>query len=139
VLSNFIAFSGVSLLVNLGFVVLLLLCRVIFRRTWLAVAIVLALLSFVAGGGPGADLSGSIPYGLISWIVILTALFRFGLLAFVVSHFVDLVVTAIPLTTHVDAWYSGRTLLVLVALGALAAYGFRIATANRMPARGTSS
>jgi hypothetical protein len=137
--SNFIAFSGASLLINLGLVVLVLLCRVLFRRTWLAVAIVLVLMSFIAGGRLGADSSASIAYALISWIVILLTLFRFGLLTFVVGHYVLLVVTAFPLTTHVDAWHSGRTLFVLVAVGCLAAYGFRVATANRTPARSMPS
>jgi hypothetical protein len=126
------AFTGVSLLVTLGFVLLLVLCRVIVRRSWLAVAIFLALTSVTGGGPAGVDLRTFIPYLLIVWGIVLVALFRFGLLTAVVSQFVGMVLMSYPLTTHPDAWYSGRTLLVFAVVGALSVYGFRVATAARL-------
>jgi serine/threonine-protein kinase len=129
--SNLIAFSGASLLFPLGYVVLLLLCRVVFRRTWLAIAIFLVLTSITVGASSGVDPRGLILYGVVIGSVLLVALFRFGLLTLMVCQFVGLVLTSFPLTTNPAAWYSGRTLLALVAIGALTAYGFRAATAAR--------
>jgi hypothetical protein len=130
-LSNLVAFVDASLLFTLAYVVLLLLCRVIFRRTWLAIAIFLALTSMTTGVPTGVDLRGFIVYGLVIGTLILVALFRFGLLTVVMGQFVAIVLMSFPLTTHATAWYFGRTLLGLAVVAALTAYGFRVATAGR--------
>ena len=55
---------------------------------------------------------------------------RFGLLAWVFANYFGHFL-AFPLTTDASAWYAGTSLFLLLVLAALAAYGFRIATAGR--------
>ena len=55
---------------------------------------------------------------------------RFGLLAWVFANYFGHCLQ-FPLTTDFSAWYAGTSLFVLLALAALAAYGFRIALAGR--------
>jgi serine/threonine-protein kinase len=130
-LSNLVAFMGASLLFNLGYLVLLLLCRVILRRTWAAIGVFVVLMTVTTGLPANIDPSGLIVYMVVALTVWLVALYRFGLLTVAVGQFVALALTCFPLTTDAAAWYSGRTLLVLAVVGALAAYGFRVATAAR--------
>jgi len=63
--------------------------------------------------------------------VFLIVLFRFGLLPTIVSYIVAGVVTAYPMTTDASAWYAGYTLLALLAVAGIAAYGFRVALPGR--------
>jgi serine/threonine-protein kinase len=134
-LSNLVAFVGAALLLNLGYIVFLLLCRVVSRRTGLAVAIFL-LTTVTAAFPAGGDWRLFVVYALALGGANLVGLFRFGLLTLVVGQFVVLVLTCFPLTLHASAWYSGRTVLALAVVGALAVYGFRVASTTRRSARG---
>jgi hypothetical protein len=40
-------------------------------------------------------------------------------------------VTSLPLTLDADAWYFGRSLFVMLLIGALALYGFVISVGGR--------
>jgi len=57
----------------------------------------------------------------------LLLLFRAGLLAYVVYHFVTDLLTFMPVTTDLTAWYAGISSLTLLTLTGLAAYGCWVA------------
>jgi len=63
----------------------------------------------------------------IFWIVF----FRFGLLPLIVAFSVRDVLRDLPLSLDLSSWHVATTLLVLLLVIGLAAYGFRIALAGR--------
>jgi hypothetical protein len=56
---------------------------------------------------------------------------RFGFLATLISAFLVRALENTPWTTHLSAWYSGRTLIVVTLFGALMIYGFLISLGGR--------
>ena len=106
---------------------LFFLLRAVLRKEWLAAAVFVLIqtVPFFLTGGP---ISGA--FGLVVGAAYIFVFLRFGLLAWVFanyfSHFLQF-----PLTTDSSAWYAGTSLFLLLALAALAVYGFRIALAGR--------
>ena len=119
-----------SLVIPLGLVVLLLLCRLVFRKPWLAIAAFMVLTT-IPGIPTGASPLVSLIYSGLCSVVFLIVLFRFGLLPTFVSYIVAGVLTAYPMTTDASAWYAGYTLLALLVVAGIAAYGFRVALPGR--------
>lgn len=124
-----------ALMYALGGAFLLLLIRVIVRKTWLAIAVAVVVgLPFVPGG--------SVPVGwelilvLTPPLVIATVFFRVGLLA-QFSLLITDVLIRVPLTLDSDAWYFGNSLVVLLCLAAVATAAFVISLGGR-PAFGSS-
>ncbi len=126
--------SAVSMLLALAFALLFFLLRAVLRKEWLAVgafALIMAVpLSGVARENLGQGGSIATAFGLVLAAAMILVFLRFGLLALVFGlyfgHFLEF-----PLTTDSSAWYAGTSLFLLIVLAALAAYGFRIATAGR--------
>lgn len=119
--------SAVSMLLALAFALLFFPLRAILRKEWLAAgafALIVAPL-FEGSGGPIA-----VAFGLVQAAAIILVFLRFGLLALVFGnffgHFLEF-----PLTADSSAWYAGTSLFLLLALAALAVYGFRIAVAGQ--------
>jgi hypothetical protein len=69
----------------------------------------------------------------VSWVLIFGAasavLVRYGFLAFVVTAFVVSKLVQFPLTLDASHWYSGTSLVVMLALAAIALWALRVATA----------
>jgi hypothetical protein len=119
--------GSMALLRTAGTFVLLLLIGLLFRREWVAVVAVIALVAFahrlqlptMPENSPitwlGAVASGA--------LVVLTAV-RFGWLAVLVGVFTYSTLNIIPLTFTPHAWYTEATVTAAVTLLALAAYGF---------------
>jgi len=108
----------------IGFTMLFLLfvLYVVLRRRVLAMvglAIVIAVVINGRGEAPGVELA----FGALMAVLGVT-LIRFGLLSGVAAAFVDVVITASPITLDPSAWYFGRSLGVLIALLAITVYGF---------------
>jgi len=118
-----------ALYIFLGIMMFLVL-RVLLRRTGLAVGAVSLLLVVMSNPGAGEPL----PY-LVSMAITLTIfwvlLFRFGLLAVVLSISVSGLLQTLPLTFDLGVWYADTTLLVLAVVLGLAAWGFWAALAGR--------
>src|SRR5262249_7507252 len=104
--SNLVAFVDAALLFPLASLTLLLLLRVLLRRDLPAIVAVLLLLASL-GLRPGVDPAGFIAWGLAGGLIFLLVVFRFGLLAFVVGVFVNIVLGAFPMTLSSSLWYSG--------------------------------
>jgi hypothetical protein len=129
------AFSGVvvaaflgTLVWSLGGVAVLVLLRLILRRTWIAsmVLIVLIVPSLAAGTS-----TSDVAVAILLSVVGLTVLLRVGLFAYVAMFVVMDVLTLLPLTLDTDAWYFGQSLVVLLLIGALATYGFLVSLGGR--------
>jgi len=106
---------------------LFFLLRVLLRKEWLAAA------AFVLFFAVPSFLDGSLisaAFGLAVAAVTILVFLRFGLLALFFSNLFGHSLQ-FPLTTDSSAWYAGTSLLVLLVLGVLAVYGFRIATAGQ--------
>jgi hypothetical protein len=58
-------------------------------------------------------------------------LFRLGILSFSVAVLFVTVLNDFPLTSRLSAWYGAGTVVALVALLAVAGYGFKIALAGK--------
>jgi hypothetical protein len=111
-------------------VTLLLVFRLLLRRTWAAILVVslLATVLFYPS-------SGSIPGYLIGICLSLTVawllLFRIGLLAFATEFTLRSLLAQMPLTPHPASWYLGGMVLALAFIVAPALYGFWTSQAGR--------
>ena len=125
-----------SLQVALISAFMLLLTRLIVRKTWIAIGIGFVVgLPLVPGGG--ASLGWELVWVLAALLLAVTVLLRVGLLALLAMAFSDLLVR-VPITLDTHAWYFGNSLVVLLVLGALATYGFLVSLGGR-PAFGTNA
>jgi serine/threonine-protein kinase len=120
----------VPLLVSLGTLMLLLLCRVILRKQWLAIAAFLVLTT-VPGLPSDVDVVPLLVWCALVALLNAIVLFRFGFLTLVVGASFHTMLLCFPMTTDPSAWYAGRTLLVIVVAGAIAAYAIRTALPSR--------
>ena len=117
-----------TLIISLLFIVL----RLITRRAWLAAAIGVVLTTAISNGGTAV--SGGWVELLFVFAVIAAStvvLFRYGLLALAIALLIDDVATSIPLTPHLSAWWAGASTLTLMALAAMAAFGFYASRAGQ--------
>jgi serine/threonine-protein kinase len=127
--------TAAALTYALGGAFLLLLIRLIVRKTWLAVAIALvAGLPFVPGGGVTAG--WELILVLTPPLVVAALFLRVGLLAQFSLLLTDVLIR-VPLTLDPDAWYFGTSLVVLLGLATLATCAFLISLGGR-PAFGGS-
>jgi serine/threonine-protein kinase len=125
-----IGHTNAVLMTSLMMFLVLVVFRILFRRTWIAVGLV-SLLSI--GVFPVAY--SSFPLHAITILIYAAAyfylLFRFGFLALVVASSVSTMFATIPITADPSAWTFGGTLIaVAIALG-VALYGLRAALAGR--------
>ena len=116
----------VSLLVSLGLLVLLLLCRFIGRRTWVGIGLFL-LVTALPGLPPGVDLVPFLIQSLIYGGIFIAFLFRYGLVAALTSQTVSAWLLSYPLTFQTSSWYFGTSLFALAAVAGLTVYGLRVA------------
>ncbi|HEY8563472.1 MAG TPA: serine/threonine-protein kinase [Pyrinomonadaceae bacterium] len=118
-----------------GFMVsfLILFLTLILRRKWLGYA---AFWVFIAGFALAGDtstanlLSGAI-WALVFPTYLLVVATRFGVLAIVSGFVFHHLVVFYPVTTELSAWYAGDFALCLLALLALAVFGFYTSLAGQ--------
>ena len=72
-----------------------------------------------------------IAYALLTAVVVVVVMFRFGILAVAATAYTILIVWSVPLTLDPDAWYFGRSLAGLVLIAAIAATGFTLAVSGK--------
>lgn len=104
--------------------VALLLLRLLFRRTSIAVAVHWTL--YVLMYGPS---HGYVPIALTitAWHLML---FRFGWVTILVATFVMDMLSGFPLTADIGVWYGYSPILVAVVCLGLAIYGFKVSLAG---------
>ena len=103
--------------------------RLIFKRDWLAAVLVglLFCIPSIAAQNPLIDALFTAPF-IVAYLWILR---RFGLVALTVLYFVDQLADHIPLTTPLTAWYTEGGVVGVVAIVALALYGFHVSRAGK--------
>jgi len=121
----------IAVLINsLFFVLILVILRVVLRRTWLAVAAGFA----VAIGAYWPAHSSPTVYLILTSLNVaffVFVLFRYGFLSLVVASTVSALLTGIPMTYQASSWTFGGTAVALALVLGLAIYGLRIALAGR--------
>jgi hypothetical protein len=110
---------------------LLFLGRLFLRRQWLAVAVTAVLMTILILGDLGENFLVSLPFAVAIAALSLIVLIRFGFLGLCVFMWISLLLQAFPVTLDFSRWYIGRSMLLLLVLVAVAAYGFRAALAGR--------
>jgi Protein kinase domain len=106
---------------SLGGVAGLVLCRLLLRKTPMAVAAVIAFgVPLFAPTGSAVDVVPVVAGSLFGLLVLL----RVGLLANMAMMLANGMVTTLPLTLDADAWYFGRSLVALLVITGMAGYGF---------------
>jgi serine/threonine-protein kinase len=110
-----------SFLLPVGFLLLLLVLRVLFRKPWLANAALVALVVLWSTLFPGSWAERT--FFVVVFIVIMTVLTRLGLLAmcvlFVVSDW-----SVFNLTTDTSSWYFPTSVVTMLFFTAIVVYAF---------------
>jgi serine/threonine-protein kinase len=127
-LGLFVPLEALSL--ALGWLLILLLLRIVFRSDKLAIAAAIVVVLPIVML-PGDHLLFNVLLGVLQAALSVIVLLRFGLFAFVVELTFANALTRLPITLNPAEWYIGRSLLVLLCLSGIVAYGFRAAVAGR--------
>jgi hypothetical protein len=121
-----LAYGGsVCVLNTLETLVIVLVLRLLLRRTWLAV-LISALLLAVTTALDSAPTAGWLVAALNALIFVpgvLFVLMRFGLLPGVAAMFVTLVMSSVVASLDFSSWYADRALVSIAALVGILAYG----------------
>ncbi len=126
--ANLASIPVASFVVPAAMIVSLLLLRAVLRKQWLAIgAFVLVWTYLPASANPYVALVFSAMQNIVFLIVFL----RFGFLTLLVANFVQGLLMLYPMTFDFTRWYAANTILVLIVLAWLTAYGFRVALAGR--------
>jgi len=122
--------TNAVLMNSLFFVLILVILRLVLRRTWLAVAalFLLAIGSFwPAHSNPTVYLI----FLVLNFAILTAVFFNYGFLSVVVSTSVWFLLIGNPMTIQVSSWTFGGTLVALGVVLGLAIYGLRISLAGR--------
>ncbi len=102
---------------------LMFLWRVLTRRQWLATGLFFLTGVALSVLGTSNTIIAVVFVCLFVGLDVI-ALLRFGLLTLAICKFVGGLLLSVPITTDFSAWYAGSSLLVLLAVLALAGYAF---------------
>lgn len=128
--ANLIFHSQGALWAALVLLFLFFVLRVLLRRDWLAAA-VFTLIGMAMNLG-SEDPAIEVPLGAIYYLLVPLVLLRFGLLAMIANMMAEILLfESSVLTLDPSRWYFGYSLVVLLLVAALAAWGFRTALAGR--------
>ena len=128
-----LAYGGsICVLTTLETFVVLLVLRLVLRRTGPAVALTMLLVAGI--GASGAAATTGWPVAILSSVIsvsVVLVLMRFGLLAAVVATFVGLVMGSVVATFDLSSWYADRALVPAALLVAILVYGAATALAGK--------
>ncbi len=122
-----------SLQTALIFVMILVVARLIVKRTWLAGVLTVGFGILVAGGGAPAGSVAWVYYGgqVLALGLITLGIARYGVLVAVLMVLTDNVPSGVPIITHGGSWATMPGTLSLVLVGAVAIFGFYAARAGQ--------
>jgi hypothetical protein len=121
-----ITFSYSAILNTLGLFVLIFLLRLVLRRDWLAGGAFIVVATLVGMAGRDLPLLTAAA-NVAALLLFVTLLLRFGLVAVSVAGFVAAALSnGFPLSMELLRWYGGATVVALLALSAVAVFGFRL-------------
>ena len=121
-----VALEGI--LYSLGLLFVLAMIRLTVRKTWIVVVVIT-----VAGAPLSPAVTGlaDLPYAVVFGLIVLLTTLRFGLTASIVMQTCERLLTRFPLTLHLDSWYLGSSLMIVLLVTAIAVYGFIVSLAGR--------
>jgi len=109
-----------------------LVMRLLLKRTRPAIGAGLFVLVLAMNGGSVLSGTWMDTFNNIAFTVFLTIVIqRFGLLAMATALFVDNIVTSVPMTTNLSAWWSTPTTLSVAMLIGLTGFAYRAARARQ--------
>jgi hypothetical protein len=115
----------------LGYMFVFYLCRAVFRRTWLAAAVLIGVVGISAAiRTPEPLVAGG--FQLIQVSLLLWSLTRFGVLPAVVAAFIEELLANIPVTIDFSAWYATGTIMAQITVLILAVWSFRLALGKKL-------
>jgi hypothetical protein len=100
--------------------------RILFRRRWLALVVVMILFTPIALRGmfPGDTGWLELIFGVLILGAVIGTIMRFGLVAGSVALFFHFITSSVALTWNWSAWYAGATVGTLFCAVAIAAFGY---------------
>jgi len=120
---NFIAAFADSVVLAVALLFLFFFLRVLLRRQWLAAGMITLLITATSVSISNL-LIVSIPIVVLYTAVQLILMLRFGLLALIFSLTANYMLKAFPITLSFSSWYAGTGMFALLAVLALAVWGF---------------
>ena len=122
-LAEIFALVRSNLVLVMGFVVILVMSRVLLRSSRAAVAV--AFLIFVPLALPRGELLAlNLGLAIVSTLLLMFVLMRFGLLAAGIGVLTNTVLQSAPLGMGLGSWPASRTVLVLAIVLGVGLYGF---------------
>jgi len=131
-LGGWLAHDLQSIASTLLLFLLLFLCRVVLRKSWLAAAAFVLLftaLKSVSSNYPGVEW----PMQAILYASLAAGALRFGLVTLTVAIYTADLALNVPVTLNASAWYFPNAALALATIAALAIWGFYTALAGEVP------
>jgi len=131
-LAQWLGWFHVSVESALAVAMVFVVARLVLKRAWQA--LVAGIIVVVLVSDNGRALSGSwTDTAIVTALVTLlsVAVYRYGLLALVVSLFVGNVINNVPLTLNPSAWWASPSNLTLILFIALAGFGYYAARAGQ--------
>jgi serine/threonine-protein kinase len=116
---------------GLGALFLLLVIRLVVRKTWIAASLLALVAVALAFGEESAPSPFQLMFMASGGLFAMIVLLRLGLLGCVVMTFYTALLTRGPVTLDIDAWNIGTSLVALLLVATFAIYGFTIALAGR--------
>jgi hypothetical protein len=106
--------------------------KILVRQTWVVVLLGVIVIIPIAMNGSFLGEHPAIELGIVlcGISLILGVLLRFGLLAIIVTFYTFMAMGALPLTTDLARLYASSSVLLMVAITAVAAYGFYTSRGN---------
>ena len=112
-----------SILGTLQFFFLLLGLKVVLRKDWLA-AIAFVALFALPRGLTSSHVGVELPAEILVYSIAVLIVFRFGLIPLAVAIFTVNMAANLPFSSDLSAWYMVVSVLALLSVAALAAWGF---------------
>jgi hypothetical protein len=116
---------------SVGVVTFLLLVAAVVRNRIAMIALSSALMAASFLFEPVGPIALRITYSVITALVVVIVLLRFGMLAISATAYTILTCWSLPLTLDPDAWYFGRSLVGLLLIAAIATTGFALAVSGK--------
>ncbi len=112
-----------SIMGTLQFFFILLGLKVVLRKDWLA-AIAFVALFALPGGLTSSYMPVELPAQILVYAVAVLIVYRFGLIPLAFAIFTINMMANVPFSVDVSAWYMPTSILALLSVVALAAWGF---------------
>jgi hypothetical protein len=115
---------GLTAFYGVGWMVAMVFCRVIFRKTWLVALVFTFFGTTTVFVGSSGNLSAQILSGLVFSGTIAGLLLYFGFLPGAISFFVYNILVRMPLRLNITGWSARGAVFTLIIVAAIALYGF---------------